>query len=151
MRVTGSAGRVARTNLSAPVDHSAYEDLTCPIDCADSSKPARRTSSPSAGGPFEPSFGLSGVRFAAWTSGMRSGLQRFQESKQAHVDPFCCYRRRESFAPPSAKRVLEAALDRVRRSFRLCVYGTVVMPEHVHLLLGEPQHSTLADAVKSLK
>ena len=25
------------------------------------------------------------------------------------------------------------------------------MPEHVHLLLGEPQHHTLADALKSLK
>jgi putative transposase len=25
------------------------------------------------------------------------------------------------------------------------------MPEHVHLLLGEPQHRTLADALKSLK
>ena len=35
--------------------------------------------------------------------------------------------------------------------YRLCVYGYVVMPEHVHLLLGEPQLRTLADALKSLK
>jgi REP element-mobilizing transposase RayT len=27
----------------------------------------------------------------------------------------------------------------------------VVTPEHVHPLLGEPQHRTLADALKSLK
>jgi Transposase IS200 like len=40
---------------------------------------------------------------------------------------------------------------RVRRSFRLCVYGYVVMPEHVHLLLEEPVRETLADALKSLK
>ncbi len=33
----------------------------------------------------------------------------------------------------------------------LCVYGYVVMPEHVHLLLNEPQRGTLADALKSLK
>ena len=33
----------------------------------------------------------------------------------------------------------------------MCVYGYVVMPEHVHLLLSEPQRSTIADAVKSLK
>jgi putative transposase len=39
----------------------------------------------------------------------------------------------------------------VRRSFELCVYGYVVMPEHVHLLLSEPRQRTLADAVKSLK
>jgi REP element-mobilizing transposase RayT len=44
-----------------------------------------------------------------------------------------------------------AALERVRRSFELCVYGYVVMPEHVHLLRSEPRQHTLADAVKSLK
>jgi putative transposase len=58
-------------------------------------------------------------------------------------------------------------LERVRRSYRVYVYGYVVMPEHVHLLLSEPncptqariglewatraQHYALADALKSLK
>ena len=42
-------------------------------------------------------------------------------------------------------------MERVRRSYRLYVYGYVVMPEHVHLLLSEPQRDTLADALKSLK
>jgi len=51
----------------------------------------------------------------------------------------------------TSKRTFEAALERVRRSFELCVYGYVVMPEHVHLLLSEPQMGTLADALKSLK
>jgi REP-associated tyrosine transposase len=37
----------------------------------------------------------------------------------------------------TAKRTFETALERVRRSFGLCVYGYVVMPEHVHLLIGE--------------
>jgi len=31
------------------------------------------------------------------------------------------------------------------------VYGYVVMPEHVHLLVNEPPHSTLADAMHDLK
>jgi REP element-mobilizing transposase RayT len=39
----------------------------------------------------------------------------------------------------------------VRLSFELCVYGYVVVPEHVHLLLSQPQQHTLADAIKSLK
>ena len=42
-------------------------------------------------------------------------------------------------------------MERVRRSFRLHVYGYVVMPEHIHLLLSEPEQQTLADALKSLK
>jgi putative transposase len=47
--------------------------------------------------------------------------------------------------------MFEAGQERVRRSFELCVYGYVVMPEQVHLLLSEPQPSTLPDAIKSLK
>jgi hypothetical protein len=43
------------------------------------------------------------------------------------------------FTNDEARRIFEAALERVRRSFRLQVYGYVVMPEHVHLLLSEPQ------------
>jgi putative transposase len=49
------------------------------------------------------------------------------------------------------RRIFESALERLRRRFRLHVYGYVVMPEHVHLLLSEPQQVTLADALKSLK
>jgi putative transposase len=48
-------------------------------------------------------------------------------------------------------RTFEAALERVRRSFKLRVYAYVVMPEHVHLLLSEPERETLAAALKSLK
>ena len=33
----------------------------------------------------------------------------------------------------------------------MCVYGYVVMPEHVHLLVSEPERQTLADAVHFLK
>jgi putative transposase len=60
--------------------------------------------------------------------------------------------------------VFENALERVRRSFHLRVYGYVVMPEHIHLLVSEPERNvplkptsglngapTLADALKSLK
>lgn len=45
----------------------------------------------------------------------------------------------------------EAGLERIRRRFQLCVYGYVIMPDHVHLLLSEPRRATLAEAIKSLK
>jgi putative transposase len=35
--------------------------------------------------------------------------------------------------------------------FDLCVYGYVVMPEHVHLLVNEPRRGTLAEAIHFLK
>jgi putative transposase len=64
---------------------------------------------------------------------------------------FCCYRRRRSFNAATSKQVFEDGLERIRRSFGLCIYGYVVMPEHIHLLLSEPPRGTLADAIKSLK
>ncbi len=51
----------------------------------------------------------------------------------------------------AGKRIFEFALERVRHSFSLCVYGYVVMPEHVHLLVSEPERGLLGDALKSQK
>src|ERR1700757_4384406 len=79
------------------------------------------------------------------------GLTRFHHSGQSHFVTFCCYHRHRLFTTDASCRVFESALERVRRSYRLYVYGYVVMPEHVHLLLSEPQRDTLADALKSLK
>jgi putative transposase len=33
----------------------------------------------------------------------------------------------------------------------MCVFGYVVMPEHVHLLVGEPEHSKLSNSLRALK
>jgi len=79
------------------------------------------------------------------------GLTRFQQSGQSHFVTFCCYHRRRLLISDENRRIFESALERVRRSYRLYVYGYVVMPEHVHLLVSEPQQGTLAEALKSLK
>jgi putative transposase len=78
-------------------------------------------------------------------------LKRFQETGQNHFLTFSCYHRQPKLAAPEACYVFVSALERVRQSYRLCVYGYVVMPEHVHLLVNEPERSTLAQALKSLK
>ena len=79
------------------------------------------------------------------------GLTRFHHSGQSHFVTFCCYHRQRLFITDAGRRIFESALERVRRSSRLHVYGYVVMPEHVHLLLSEPEEDTLANALKSLK
>jgi putative transposase len=79
------------------------------------------------------------------------GLVRFHHSGQSHFVTFCCYHRRRLFITDASCRTFESALERVRRKYELGVYGYVVMPEHVHLLLSKPQCGTLADALKSLK
>jgi putative transposase len=79
------------------------------------------------------------------------GLRRFQETGQVHYITFSCYRRRPNLKREGACATFAAALERVRGDYGLCVYGYVVMPEHVHLLLNEPERSTFAQAIKSLK
>jgi putative transposase len=79
------------------------------------------------------------------------GLKRFHESRQVHFLTFSCYRRQPNLASAHACATFLSALERVRLSHRLCVYGYVVMPEHVHLLMNEPERGNLARAMQSLK
>ena len=79
------------------------------------------------------------------------GLKRFQQTRQIHFLTFSCYHRQPKFTNASTCGTFVDALERVRRNYDLCVYGYVVMPEHIHLLVNEPERSTLAQAIKSLK
>jgi len=79
------------------------------------------------------------------------GLKRFHESGETHFITFTCYHRRPLLNSAAKRRTFELALERIRRKYQLCVYGYVVMPEHVHVLLSEPERSNLAQAIKSLK
>ncbi len=82
---------------------------------------------------------------------MPYGLKRFQQSAQSHFLSFTCYHRRPGFDSPAVYDLFVQVLEEMRRRFELCVYGYVVMPEHVHLLLSEPPHGLLADAMHYLK
>jgi REP element-mobilizing transposase RayT len=82
---------------------------------------------------------------------MPDGLKRFQQSAQSHFVTFTCYHRRRGFDTPAVYDLFVQVVEQMRRRFALCVYGYVVMPEHVHLLLSEPQRGLLADALHYLK
>jgi putative transposase len=47
--------------------------------------------------------------------------------------------------------LFENALERVRLRYLFVVSGYVVMPEHVHLLVNEPQRALLSKAIQALK
>jgi putative transposase len=79
------------------------------------------------------------------------GLRRFQQTRNVHFLTFSCYKRRPNFRTPESRSTFEAALERIRQQYELCMYGYVVMPEHVHLLISEPERGTLAQAMQSLK
>jgi len=52
---------------------------------------------------------------------------------------------------PDAKHIFEQELERVRIWYGFSIVGYVVMPEHVHLLLTEPERKQLSIVVQMLK
>jgi REP element-mobilizing transposase RayT len=72
------------------------------------------------------------------------------ESRPSGGDP-SCYRRQPRLAAASARILFEQALQRMRRKYSFYVCGYVVMPQHVHILLSEPERKTLAAALQSIK
>ncbi len=74
-----------------------------------------------------------------------------KQSRQSHFVTFSCYRRQPAFSSPDRYDLFVQCLEDMRRRFSMCVYGYVVMPEHVHLLVNEPKEVALADAIHYLK
>ena len=54
-------------------------------------------------------------------------------------------------APHWRKDLFLSILEEVRVRYDFSVFGYVVMPEHIHLLLGEPQRHSLSTAMQVLK
>lgn len=82
---------------------------------------------------------------------MTQGLKRYQYTGDLHFVTFSCYQRRPYLASLRARRLFEETLERMRLHYEFCVLGYVVMPEHVHLLVGEPASGSLAQALHALK
>lgn len=82
---------------------------------------------------------------------MTRNLVRYQHSGEFHFLTFSCYHRRPYLSAPECKSLFESALERIRQRYCFVVAGYVVMPEHVHLLAGEPRTSALAVAIQALK
>jgi putative transposase len=82
---------------------------------------------------------------------MPRGLIRYEHTGNFHFLTFSCYRRVQHLGTGAARDLFEDALERVRRRYRFVIAGYVVMPEHVHLLIGEPVGSTVSGVVHALK
>jgi len=79
------------------------------------------------------------------------GLKRYQAAHCLHFVTFSCYRRAPLLATASARNLFEGTLERVRRWYGFYLCGYVVMPEHVHLLLSEPERAHLCTVIQMLK
>jgi putative transposase len=75
---------------------------------------------------------------------MAKGLVRYQQCGCFHFVTFSCYRRQPLLGTATAYGAFERALEAVRVRYCFVVAGYVLMPEHVHLLVGEPRRSSLS-------
>ncbi len=78
-------------------------------------------------------------------------LKRYQDVGDLHFVTFSCSRRRGYLRAPVDRDLFEDGLNRVRRRYEFEVVGYVIMPEHVHLLVSEPQIKSLGVALQALK
>ena len=82
---------------------------------------------------------------------MPRGLYRCHHSRSAHFITFTCYHRYPHLGDPRVRDLFVRALERTRTLYRMKIYGFVVMPEPVHLLISEPERGSVANAMQSLK
>ncbi len=80
-----------------------------------------------------------GVRVGLHSGGMAPKPKRYQNQGCLHFITFSCYQRRKLLDSVAAREIFECQLERVRQWYGCYMTGFAVMPEHVHLLISEPE------------
>jgi putative transposase len=78
-------------------------------------------------------------------------LKRFQDSGDLHFITFSCNRRKPLLASGLVRVAFLKELERLRKKYGFNVFGFVLMPEHVHLLISEPEIGSFAAVLQVLK
>ena len=77
--------------------------------------------------------------------------KRYQNQGCLHFITFSCFQRRKLLDSVAAREIFEQELERVRQWYGCYITGYVVMPEHVHLLISEPERGKLSVAMQMFK
>ena len=82
---------------------------------------------------------------------MPSGLHRTYGAHHLHFITCSCYRRLPLLKWARSRDRFLAILEQTRQRYHFVVVGYVVMPEHVHLLITEPEVGTPSTVMQVLK
>ncbi|HXX43631.1 MAG TPA: transposase [Candidatus Acidoferrales bacterium] len=82
---------------------------------------------------------------------MPKGLERRYGQYHLHFITCSCYRRLPLLQSVRARDLFLEILDDVRGRYQFALAGYVVMPEHIHLLIGEPKEGTPSTVMQALK
>jgi putative transposase len=78
-------------------------------------------------------------------------LHRYYGAGYLHFITTSCYQRRALLGTKQNRDLFLQVLEQVRLRYHFAVIGYVVMPEHVHLLLGEPERRNPSVVMQALK
>src|ERR1022692_2117809 len=77
--------------------------------------------------------------------------ERFYGAGDLHFITCSCYRRQPLLGTPRRRNLFLNVLEQVRTRYHFVVVGYVVMPEHIHLLISEPQQNSPSIVMQALK
>ena len=91
-------------------------------------------------------FAVTASAFLRRYSGvMRHNLKRYYGAGHLHFVTCSCYRRQPLLGTPRRRDLFLRVLEQVRKRYQRVVVGYVVMPEHIHLLISEPQQKNRSE------
>src|SRR3989440_352925 len=82
---------------------------------------------------------------------MSRRLHRYYGSGYLHFITSSCYQRRRLLNTARQRTWFLEILEQVRRRYNVVVVGYVVMPEHFHLLISEPERGNPSTVMQVLK
>jgi putative transposase len=82
---------------------------------------------------------------------MPRGLHRYYGANHLHFITCSCYRRLPLLRSAGSRDRFLAVLEQTRQRYRFVVVGYVVVPEHIHLLMSEPEAGTPSTVMQVLK
>jgi REP element-mobilizing transposase RayT len=82
---------------------------------------------------------------------MPNRLHRYYGAGYLHFITTSCYQRRALLGSRHDRDLFLQILERVRRRYHFVVVGFVVMPEHIHLLITEPEVGTPSTVLHELQ
>jgi putative transposase len=80
-----------------------------------------------------------------------SGLRRYYGNGHLHFITASCYHREPLLESSDRRDLFLEVLEQVRRRYQFVVVGYVVMPEHFHLLISEPEKANPSVVIQALK
>jgi len=89
--------------------------------------------------------------FTGYDPEMQSHPIRYYGSGDLHFITCSCYGRQQLLGTAGRRDLFLTTLEHVRKRYQFVVIGYVVMPEHIHLLISEPQYQTPSTVMQALK